>query len=55
MIANSNVMPNKQNIGYPGSREEISAFMKLLKKTATHMTNKQREVIQSYFELHEPK
>jgi len=55
MIANSNVMPNKRNIGYPGSRKEITAFMKLLKKTSTHMTNKQQEVIQSYFELHKLK
>ena len=55
MIANSNVMPNKKNIGYPGSWKEISAFMKLLKKTATHITNKQREVIQSYFVLHKLK
>jgi thioredoxin-related protein len=55
MIANSNVMPQKQNIGYPGSKEEITAFVNLLKETAPHMTGKQRDVIQNYFELHEPK
>ena len=55
MITNSNVIPNKQNIGYPGSKEEIAAFVNLLKKTAPHMTSKQRDVIQNYFELHEPK
>jgi thioredoxin-related protein len=55
MIANSNVMPKKQNIGYPGSKEEIAAFVKLLKKTAPHLTGKQRGLIQNYFELHAPK
>ena len=55
MISNSNVMPKKQNIGYPGSEEEIIAFVNLLKETAPHMTGKQRDVIQNYFELHEPK
>jgi thioredoxin-related protein len=55
MIANSNVMPQKQNIGYPGSKEEITAFVNLLKATAPHMTGKQRDEIQNYFELHAPK
>ena len=55
MIANSNVMPQKQNIGYPVSKEEITAFVNLLKETAPHMTGKQRDVIQNYFELHAPK
>ena len=55
MIANSNVMPDKQNIGYPGSKEEINAFTKLLKKTASNITSKQLDVIQNYFEAHAPK
>ncbi|MCX6121064.1 MAG: thioredoxin family protein [Ignavibacteriales bacterium] len=55
MIANSNVMPKKQNIGYPGSKEEIATFTKLLKKTAPHLIGKQGDVIQKYFELHAPK
>jgi thioredoxin-related protein len=54
MIANSNVMPQQQNIGYPGSKEEISAFVNLLKRTAPRITGKQRVVIQKYFELHAP-
>jgi hypothetical protein len=54
MIANSNVMPKKQNIGYPGSQEEIAAFVKLLQKTAPHMTSKQRDVILNYFKRHAP-
>jgi thioredoxin-related protein len=54
MIANSNVMPKSQNIGYPGSKEEIAAFVKLLKKTSPRITDKQCNVIQSYLELHAP-
>jgi thiol:disulfide interchange protein len=55
MIANSNVMPKEQNIGYPGSKEEIAAFVKLIKKTAPRMTRKKLVLIQKYFELHAPK
>jgi len=54
MIANSNVIPQKQNIGYPGSQKEITAFLRLLKKTAPHMTNIQRDRIRSYFVQHAP-
>jgi thioredoxin-related protein len=55
MIANSNVMPGNQNIGYPGSKEEISAFIKLLKKTAPKMSRKQAEVIRDYLVKNAPK
>ena len=48
VIANSNVMPKKENIGYPGAKEEITAFVKLLKNTAPHMTTKQRSAISDY-------
>jgi hypothetical protein len=48
MIANSNVMPKKQNIGYPSSKEQIAAFIALLKKTAQRMTDKQATVISNY-------
>jgi thioredoxin-related protein len=44
-IADSNVMPKNQNIGYPGSPEEITAFEDLLKKTAQHMTDNQRAAV----------
>jgi thioredoxin-related protein len=54
MIANSNVMSKNQNIGYPGSKEEIAAFIKLLKQTAPRMTNKQRTVISKYLEKNAP-
>ena len=54
MIANSNVMPKNQNIGYPGSKDEIAAFIKLLKLTAPHMTDEQRTVISEYLEKNAP-
>ncbi len=54
MIANSNMMPKNQNIGYPGSKEEIAAFIKLLKKTAPLITDKQLVVISSYFKKNAP-
>jgi thiol:disulfide interchange protein len=33
-IADSRIMPENQNVGYPGVAEEISAFAALLKRTA---------------------
>lgn len=55
LIANSNVMPGKQNIGYPGSKEEIAAFLKVLKKTAPRMTNAQRTTISNYLNQNAPR
>jgi thioredoxin-related protein len=55
MIANSNVMPKKQNIGYPGAKEEINAFVKLLKRSAPRLTQKERKIISQYLEKHAPK
>jgi thioredoxin-related protein len=54
MIANSNVMPKNQNIGYPGSKEEIAAFIKLLKKTSFQMTDKERNKISKYLKNNAP-
>jgi thioredoxin-related protein len=54
MIANSNVMPKKQNIGYPGSEEEITTFIQLLKQTAPRMTNKERGRIVKYLKNNAP-
>lgn len=54
-IADSNVMPKNQNIGYPGSKEEIAAFAGLLQKTAKKMTDKEREHIVAYLEKNAPK
>ena len=55
MIANSNAMPNDQNIGYPAEKEEIAAFEGLLKKSAKHMTDEQRSQVMSYFVKNAPK
>lgn len=48
MIGNSNVMPDGQNIGYPGSGKEDSTFVALLKRTARNITGKQLEVIERH-------
>jgi thioredoxin-related protein len=55
MIANSNVMPKKQNIGYPGAKDEISAFIKLLKRTAPRLTQKEIKIFSQYLEKNAPK
>ena len=49
-IADSNVMPKDQNIGYPGSAEEIKAFEKLLKTTAPRMTEAQRTTVVTFLQ-----
>ncbi len=54
MLANSNVMPDKQNIGYPGSKEEITAFVSLLKKAAPRMTADQQAAISAYLTRNAP-
>jgi thioredoxin-related protein len=53
-IADSNVMPQDQNIGYPGTPEEIVAFEKLLKQTAPRMTDDQRGQIVAYLQKNAP-
>jgi thioredoxin-related protein len=53
-IADSNVMPEDQNIGYPGAPEEIAAFEKLLEHTAARMTEKQRSQIVAYLTKNAP-
>jgi hypothetical protein len=54
MIANSNMMLKNQNIRYPGSKEEIAAFIKLLKKTSPRITDKQITVISNYLKKNAP-
>ncbi|MFH0989124.1 MAG: thioredoxin family protein [bacterium] len=54
-IANSNVMPKDQNIGYPGSVEEIEAFIKLLKTSSPKMSEQQVTAIADYFKKNAPK
>ncbi len=53
-IADSNMMPKDQNIGYPGSTEEISAFEQLLKQTAPRMTDEQRGQIVVLLQKNKP-
>jgi len=53
--ADSNVMPKDQNIGYPGTPEEIVAFDNLLKQTAPRMTDEQRGQIVAYLQKNAPR
>ena len=54
-IADSNVLNGKDNIGYPGSSEEIAAFMSIVKKSAKHLTNTDTETIEKYLKDNAPK
>jgi thioredoxin-related protein len=54
LLVNSNVMPEGKNIGYPGSKDEIAAFLELLKKAAPQLTQRQRTTISRYFEKNAP-
>ena len=47
-IADSMVMPNHGNIGYPVTPEEIAAFDGLLEKTALRMSASERMAIVAY-------
>ena len=47
-IADSNAMPKNQNIGYPTSESEITAFTNLLKKSSYKLTNKQITIVKDY-------
>lgn len=53
-IADSNVMPKNQNIGYPGAPDEIVAFAKLLEKSAPKMSAADREVVVAYLKKNAP-
>ena len=53
-IADSNVAPNNQNIGYPAKPEEIIAFEKLLKQTAPHLADAQRSRLIDYLKKNAP-
>jgi hypothetical protein len=57
-LADSNVMPPKegtpQNIGYPGSRDEIAAFDALLKQTAPKMKADARKNLVDYLTQNTP-
>jgi len=53
-LADSNALPGNQNIGYPGSPEEIRAFAKLLKDTAPHLSAGQLDKFTVYLKEHAP-
>jgi thioredoxin-related protein len=53
-LADSDVMPKVQNIGYPGSADEIKAFEGLLKQTAPRMTAEQRARIVAFLQQNAP-
>jgi thiol:disulfide interchange protein len=53
-LADSNVMPGNNNIGFPGSPEEIAAFEKILKQTAPRMTAEQRAVVTKHLGVKQP-
>jgi thioredoxin-related protein len=54
-IADSNVMPKNSNIGYPGSSEEIDAFIKIVKKSAKNMGKKEISTTTEYLKANAPK
>jgi thioredoxin-related protein len=54
-IADSNVMPENSNIGYPGTPEEIEAFVKLVNKSAKHICEKDISIITEYLKANAPK
>ncbi|HZT42435.1 MAG TPA: hypothetical protein VFA07_09595 [Chthonomonadaceae bacterium] len=53
-LADSNVMPGNQNIGYPAAPDEIVAFEKLMEKTAPRMKEADREKVVSYLKKAAP-
>jgi thioredoxin-related protein len=54
-IADSNVMTENSNIGYPGAPEEIDAFIKIVKKSGKNLTKKNLEKIGKYLTDNAPK
>lgn len=53
-LADSKVMPDGGNIGYPVTPEEIVAFDGLLERTAPRMTTEDRRRISGYLTAHAP-
>jgi len=53
-LADSNVMPKDQNIGYPGSPEEIEAFGKILEKTAPKWKGDDRQKLITFLKENAP-
>jgi thioredoxin-related protein len=53
-IADSLALPDRANIGYPASPEEIQAFAGILDKTTPRMSAAQRSSIVEYLKQHAP-
>jgi thiol:disulfide interchange protein len=53
-IADSRVMPNDGNIGYPVTPQEIEAFEGLIERTAPRMTEAERALIAEHLVDHAP-
>lgn len=54
VIADSLALPNRENIGYPASPEEIEAYAGILEKTAPRMTVAERASIIRYLKKNAP-
>ncbi len=48
-LGDSLIMPGKQNVGYPGQKDEIAAFVRLLRKAAPKMSAKDASAIETAF------
>jgi thioredoxin-related protein len=55
VLANSNVMPKDQNIGYPGSPDEIEKFAGLIKNASSAITVEEIGQIKEYLKNNAPK
>jgi len=53
-IADTNVLPGGNNIGYPAAPAEIAAFGKLLAKAAPRMSAAEKGKITDYLKAHAP-
>jgi thioredoxin-related protein len=53
-LADSKVMPNNENIGYPGSLEEIEAFVKLLRISSKKIPDNDLTIIKDYLKKNSP-
>ena len=51
-IADSNVMPDGGNLGFPGNPAEAELFLALIDKTAPRLSAGERATIVSYLEAH---
>ncbi|MCE1188306.1 MAG: thioredoxin family protein [Ignavibacteria bacterium] len=54
-ITDSNQMPDKSNIGYPGSKDEIQLFVAMLKKASKKLSVVQAAAITDYLIQNAPK